>query len=842
MDPVDFITRGLDCFSQTALKEIAGNLGLKASTTQRSALISTLSTLIGTAAHIQVLNARVDPVARALLGTLPALVGPVSLRHFLAVVKQRGVTGKAATGLIRQLLTHGCLLPVDPLLGSNRLGLNVGDYGFVGALIEYWVPPGLDGWAKEERAAANNGKIQTMAPPGDVLGSALQDLLRMLYVLTSELARRPIRLTQSGMPNRSDLSRLTKVVSQAGIGSGARTGVEPPALLWFGLAVAAAVGLIEEVERRLQSTSNVGGFFEMPLEHRVERLMEGWRLGVFNDLAFVPTLWFAGGQSGEPWLYPARDGYSYGPNADIMALARTYIFSFMLDRMETAPDAWYAFDAFSDALFHEVPELLFPRVSEHELYSPSSRYDYGYGAGGGRHPTYPGVYRRSTNSPGAPTFSAFGQGLSMVTDWPEVEGAFIRRAIGESMRWLGLVEVDRPAPGEHPTCFHLTPLGQHLMVGRPLTETEAPVAPGRAVIQPSFEIVVMDAAQSWRLLAQLDEFAERRSLDRAATYRLTQAALVSGLDHGWTGQRVLDVLEATNGNPLPQNVRFSLEEWIGRYEALTLREHATLIEADSEAQLDRWLANPEIAPLLGRRLNATTVLAPKTHLDLLIGRVFTRGVRSNAVDYGKPLDQVLTIREPDVIEIPPAQADPYLVYRLAQFSEIDDRKNNDLVRYRISQDSIGRAVREGLPPKEILGFLSSVSPKGLPIDFATRVRGWGAAIPPACSEPLIGVALQTDQVSWGDLRKIKAISHLICAVPTPRLALVAPPDFDELQRELRSRGIEVETGHIEEEASDRVSQLRRAVEAFSSADEAVKQMEALGLFRRASSAALRGSY
>ena len=60
--------------------------------------------------------------------------------------------------------------------------------------------------------------------------------------------------------------------------------------------------------------------------------------------------------------------------------------------------------------------------------------------------------------------------------------------------------------------------------------------------------------------------------DRAATYQLTQEALVRGFDRGWTGAHILESLESAAGVSLPQNVAYTLREWTTLYEALTVRD------------------------------------------------------------------------------------------------------------------------------------------------------------------------------------------------------------------------------------------------------------------------------
>jgi len=819
-NPTEFIAQSLDWFSQAALKSMCSSLGIKPAPAQRPAIIGALAGIIGTPAHPQILDVRLSDEMRSLLGTLPVRTTAFPLRHLLSVLKQRGTTGAGANKVVHDILRYGCLMPGAPPVGASKLGINVGEYNFTGMHLEYVLTPGLEEWA--ERQSEFEVKPLADAPPGEVIGSGLLELQRMLFVLTAEAARQPIRLTNAGTPNRNDLSRLLKSVKLPGVPASGR---EPPPLLWLALAIGAAAQLFDTSEGDLRPKENLAEFFQRPIEEQLAYLIEGWRLGVFNDFAFVPTLSFGTGRASEPWLHSSMFGYSYGLDLESMANARTLICAMLDESLEAAPDAWYSLDDFATALFQHVPEILFPRVSDHDLYAS---YYYGYNSRPVYRPQYPGVYRIGVDGKRKQSYPE-GDPLYMDTDWPEVEGAFIRQVLGESMRWLGLVEVDRPADGSRSTRFHLTPLGQHFILGQPLPNLDAGGAAVRVIVQPSFEVVVVDAASNWSLLAQFDQFAERRSLDRAATYHLSQAALVQGMDRGWTGQRILETLERANGNPLPQNVRYSLQEWIGRYEALSVREHATVLEADSERQLDQWLDDPNFAPLLGHRLGPTAVLVPKEHVERLLGRPLKRAsVRS--IDYSVPLEKILALHEPDVIEMPKGQADPYLAFRLGQFS-VREEATDEATRYRITAESVAQAAREGLVPSQILEFLAAASPKRVPVDMSTRIRGWGGAVSPVQSEALVAVVLQNDRPDWSDLRRIKAIGRLIRAAPTLKLALVAPDDLEALREELAVRGIEVQAGQIPEDTPDRVALLKRALDAFGSSEEAVKQLEAMGVIK-----------
>jgi hypothetical protein len=373
--------------------------------------------------------------------------------------------------------------------------------------------------------------------------------------------------------------------------------------------------------------------------------------------------------------------------------------------------------------------------------------------------------------------------------------------VGESLRWLGLVEVGPDEDG--PERFRLTPMARHQLYGSALPPSEAPANGGPpARIQPSFEVVVLDVFTHAALAARLDTFAERRSFDRAATYRLTQDALLRGLDRGLTGEEILAFLASVGGGPLPQNVDYTLREWIRRYESLTVHEGATLLEADSAAQLDSWLADAQIAPCLGKRTGPTSVLVPVRHAARLGEALRRRKIHPREIDYTHPPRHVFQFAEPDRIAVAADHLEPFLAYRLACFGEEVGRvreAGTERVVYRITPNSVRGATAGGWNAADIASFLLEGADQGLPVEISSRLHGWGGVVPPARYESLVAIHLPNEPVGWDDLTAIPEIGALLRLVPTPYVALVAPADLDALRSELAARGLRLEAGALSAE-------------------------------------------
>ncbi|MGH2461113.1 MAG: helicase-associated domain-containing protein, partial [Chloroflexota bacterium] len=217
---------------------------------------------------------------------------------------------------------------------------------------------------------------------------------------------------------------------------------------------------------------------------------------------------------------------------------------------------------------------------------------------------------------------------------------------------------------------------------------------------------------------------------------------------------------------------------------------ASLLEADDPTQLEGWLRDPTVSPLLGRRLGPTSVLVAQKDADRLIAALASGGGPITAIDYREPPTAVVQASDPDVVELAADQAEPYLLYRLEGFAEPFPSARKRFA-YRITRDSIARAVRDGWKGPEIIAFLTRASGAPLPVDLHVRVTGWSGSAAPLVFEPLVAASLPTPALTWNILQAIPSIGPLVRAIPLPGLALVAPTDLEKLRAELTARGIEL---------------------------------------------------
>lgn len=774
----------VDLYSLATLKRVTRTLNLSIAASSREGFVQGLTKFLGTDAHRQLLEKRLSSRDWLVLDVLPFRIGPIRIRDFVAALRDREFSPRDALAELERLLSLGCFLLSNELTYNQRQGIDQSSLRI--AFHDGWIvlTPAINEWARNHRPTSLG--LSPVAAPRTSSEASFSELHRAIFILLSETARKPIRMTTKGSPYKAEIARLADALAPgspaSGRGSKRSKGTSTtPAIFWFALAALIASELLVWNGQEVAPSADAREFLASPTDHQVRRLLTGWLNGRYDDFSRIPTL----ATFDEPLERDARpdpwrgddDEYDAFVSLGSIGRARAVVVEALNVGSASDRSAWYSIDDLATLAYQQDHEMLFPRYADFELLN-----EHGYRSElpGHRQPqVYYGLRRVDARDDADAV-------LHRDRDWREVEGAFTRQALVESLAWLGLVDVGPSI--DSADRFRLTELGQHVFSGSAPPPGAADSAP-RAVVQPNFEVVVVNALANTALLSQLDEFAERRSIDRAATYRLTQADLLRGLDRGWTERRVFDLLESTSSAPVPQNVAYTLREWIAAYERLTVREQASLLEADDPAQLDAWLRDPTILSLLAKRLGPTSVLVASKDVERLLAALASRGGPTNVVDYREPRASVIQVRDPDLVELTANRAEPYLVYRLEGFAEPLPRDRKRLT-YRLTRDSVGRAVRDGWKGPEIIEFLSQASGAPLPVDVHTRLTGWSGSAAPLVFETLVAVSLPARVLTWEILRAIPSIGPLIRAIPLPGLALVDAADLEKLRAELTERGIE----------------------------------------------------
>lgn len=172
---------------------------------------------------------------------------------------------------------------------------------------------------------------------------------------------------------------------------------------------------------------------------------------------------------------------------------------------------------------------------------------------------------------------------------------------------LGLVEVAITA--NEPVAIRMTDMGRRLVAGEPLVEPDAahggkeragePARP--LVVNPDFEVILFPDGGVHDIAHRLDRFAARTKSDEVAHYRISRDGIERAVVKGMTADEILEFLELYGRTPVPQNVAYSIREWVTRVAFLRQREVVLLI-ASSEDALTQALSIDDVARLLVERI------------------------------------------------------------------------------------------------------------------------------------------------------------------------------------------------------------------------------------------------
>jgi hypothetical protein len=132
----------------------------------------------------------------------------------------------------------------------------------------------------------------------------------------------------------------------------------------------------------------------------------------------------------------------------------------------------------------------------------------------------------------------------------------------------------------------------------------------------------------------------------------------------------------------------------------------------------------------------------------------------------------------------PAPANLYTRFQLERFADLE---GEDPCRYRLTVDSLGRALGRGLRPDQVLAFLQQASAQPVPANVAAQVRLWAGRFDSVQLEETVVLHARNER-TLKELALLPETRGLIGQVLTPTTALVRKADLPRLRRELRAQG------------------------------------------------------
>jgi hypothetical protein len=112
------------------------------------------------------------------------------------------------------------------------------------------------------------------------------------------------------------------------------------------------------------------------------------------------------------------------------------------------------------------------------------------------------------------------------------------------------------------TAIRLSRLGAELLDAEPAARVGG--TRSSVIVQPDFEVIVFPGDDVHDVLHLFDRFARRTKSDHVHQFRIDEASVRAGMADGLSGAQIIQVLADRARAPVPQNVRYSLEEWAQR--------------------------------------------------------------------------------------------------------------------------------------------------------------------------------------------------------------------------------------------------------------------------------------
>lgn len=285
--------------------------------------------------------------------------------------------------------------------------------------------------------------------------------------------------------------------------------------------------------------------------------------------------------------------------------------------------------------------------------------------------------------------------------------AIVRRALS----WTGFVDVGRHADGR--SMFRIESRGRQAF------GLEEPSAPGEAgsgkclIVQPNLEITVMLDGAELRVLHELYRVSERRALaDRVATFAISARTVQRGYANGATAVGMTKLLSEKGMTPLPESIRFQLEDWERVHRRVSVYADGILFRHPDPDQLDLVVGqleheNPDVEFV---RLGPSTTFAASSELDGL--RRFLQRDHAIDVDYLGFLPPALRFVGPLEVAFDPMRVDVITAWELERISRETESTRTEK-RHRLDPDLIRRRW-PGRPFHNVVEFLEGRVSGGLP--------------------------------------------------------------------------------------------------------------------------------
>ncbi len=748
-------------YSLASLDAAATARGIEPGRKIKGKLLQLLARTLYDADTIASLLAELTPSERDLLDRVVLLGGEVltaSLRHQLgsegaidspdldrvnvgtpAMTRPRG----RFEDIVSRLGVRGLLFSVNvgPYRQQVELG-NLGQYLYIPQGVMRHIPVPVHA-------------IETSPAPSSEDLADRDSLLRDLYFLVAAVRDEPIPLSTRGQIPKRHLIRLDGLFRRPEGAATVRSEWDLGRLPLL-RALAEDLQLVHQGARGLAAGDDVLRFLVQAPGLRQRRLYDAYlRTKRWSELSRIPDV-------------------SISPRAKMTGPKIVAARKVVVDEVGTLPtETWIPIAHLVDRIRRRAFEFLLERNWQY------SHYYYGSTFYSDPEPYW------GSNSLGL-SFDTRNTGESV--DWDTIEGGFIYGVV-EALHWLGMLDLGS-TEDEELSVFRLTETGHRLLRGEvPASNPSRP----NVVVQPNFQVLVFEPTGE-DILYTLDRIAQRVRAEQVVEYYLTRAAMYDAQRSGMEVGDVIGFLERVGSTPLPQNVRRSLEEWGAGHQRVMVHPGVAALQAGDERVLDGLCADPEVAPLLGRRVSGTVVLVPIANLDTMRQKLVTNTAHPMpALTEGNDALQGACLRIDGDGRVTLLQPVPSVYVRAALRPFADEATDGSV---RITPASLRRAVdtardHSSGSAEEIIGTLERLHDGPLPEEVRALVRRWAKEWGRGAISQVAMLQVENEEIMQGLLEDTDLRSHLQAVPGNPVLATISPDDVAYVRALLEERGMEL---------------------------------------------------
>lgn len=436
----------------------------------------------------------------------------------------------------------------------------------------------------------------------------------------------------------------------------------------FWLTLARDLEMVGVTGDKLNVTPAADAFFALPFIERRARMREAFlNSRELNDFALINEIELPGLKKGG-----TVDMVADAPDAEARVSARKRVLEFV-----TASDG----------------ETRIARLSQLMQRTASSFVIDHSDDGSWRKVYYRGIRERSGR-----------EDVERDGGWDRVEGAYIRWLIALPFSKLGWVDYDATRES-----FEALDAEE----GEPNFEI---------IIQPNFEVLALgdriDAGQLWRIA----RFARPAMEGRVRKYILEKKPFTEALGRGLNAAALVAMLAELSRKPLPQNVRFSLDEWGASSERMKIWPDALVIEAEGVEDLNTLLSQAMREKLGLTRISgghfagvAPDPAAMRDHLP----------PRRTVLDYSRRLPPVIAPQQGLRLHAPAET----LHLRARQLLELIAKRQS--ADYWLLDPALTRAASAAMGPEELRKRVTEALTRPLEHAHALALRGWSGEFTPA---------------------------------------------------------------------------------------------------------------